>query len=207
MVQILEAKKSKSLEGGPTFTLGNRLARAAWIIVWLTFASWTPRQFAPWRRALLRIFGAQMGARSDVRGTARVWLPSNLYMAAKATIGPDVNVYNMAAISLGEGALVSQNAHLCAGSHDVDDPDFQLIARPISIGAHAWVAADAFIGPGAIIGEGTVVGGRAVAFGALKPWTVYVGNPARPVRARRRGARASLDSGNSDLEGVADVLQ
>jgi tetrahydrodipicolinate N-succinyltransferase len=56
--------------------------------------------------------------------------------------------------------LVSQGVHLCAGTHDFDTPLFQLVAKPITIGAHAWVAAEAFVGPGTRVGEGAVVGHR-----------------------------------------------
>lgn len=172
-------------EGGPSFSLRNRVTRLLWSWVWLIGASWTPAPLHPWRRMLLRAFGARMGRRADVRGSARVWLPANLVMADHALIGPGVTVYNQGPISLGERALVSQGAHLCAGTHDIEDEDFTLLTRPIAIGAHAWIAAEAFIGPGARIGEGAVIGARAVAFGDMKPWTVYAGNPAKEVRARR----------------------
>ncbi|MFT3805088.1 MAG: putative colanic acid biosynthesis acetyltransferase [Burkholderiaceae bacterium] len=185
-MKILDAKQANSLQGGPTFSLGNRLTRAIWILAWLVLASWTPRQAHPWRRFLLRLFGAQMADGSDVRGSARVWYPPNLVMHERAVIGPDVNCYNMGRIVIGRSALVSQGVHLCAGTHDYDDPDFQLQVRPIEIGAHAWVAAEAFIAPGAVIGEGAVVGARAVAFGRIPPWTVYSGNPARKIKERRR---------------------
>lgn len=133
---------------------------------------------------LLRLFGARMGIRSDVRGSARVWLPANLHMADHALIGPEVSCYNQALISVGERALISQGAHLCAGTHNIDDPHFPLVTKPIHIGAHAWVAAEAFVGPGTTIGEGCVLGARAVAFGTLTPWTVYSGNPAVARRQR-----------------------
>nr|WP_301334511.1 putative colanic acid biosynthesis acetyltransferase [Variovorax dokdonensis] len=165
------------------------MVRAAWLVVWAVAASWTPRQLAPWRRLLLRCFGARMAPGSDVRASARVWYPANLSMDERAVIGPQVNVYSMGLIEVGHDALVSQGAHLCAGSHDSDSPEFQLVAKPIRIGAHAWVAAEAFVGPGANVGEGAVVGARAVVFGELQPWTIYSGNPARVIRPRRREGR------------------
>lgn len=184
-VTILDARESAPAQGGPSFSLENRLARVAWIGVWLVGAAWTPRQFAPWRRFLLRCFGARMAPGSDVRASARVWFPAHLEMERGAVIGPGVNVYCMGTISLGEDVLVSQGAHLCAGTHDCDSPEFQLVAKPIRIGARAWIAAEAFVGPGARIGEGAVLGARAVAFGELEPWTIYSGNPAKPIRKRR----------------------
>jgi putative colanic acid biosynthesis acetyltransferase WcaF len=107
-------------------------------------------------------------------------------MARGALIAERVNCYNMAMISLEEGALVSQGAHLCAGNHDIDDPRFQLIARPITLGRKSWIAADAFVAPGVTVGEGAVLGARAAAFRDLQPWTLYIGNPARAKRRRTK---------------------
>lgn len=90
----------------------------------------------------------------------------------------------MALIIIGANAVVSQNAELCAGTHDVEDTDFQLIAKPVIIGDHAWVATGAFVGPGVTIGEGGVLGARAVAFKDVPPWEIHIGNPARLLRKR-----------------------
>jgi putative colanic acid biosynthesis acetyltransferase WcaF len=34
------------------------------------------------------------------------------------------------------------------------------------------------------VGEGAILGARGVALKSLKPWTIYLGNPAQPVRPR-----------------------
>ena len=182
---ILDAAVHDPRDGAPTFSLGNRITRLVWIVCWLVLASWTPRQMASWRRMLLTMFGARMARGSDVRGSARIWLPAFLTMEEGAVIGAGAICYNQAPITLGAGALVSQRAYLCAGSHDIDDPHFQLIARPIVVGARSWIAADAFVGPGTRIGEGAVLGARGVAFGTLEAWTIYTGNPAVAKRRRR----------------------
>jgi putative colanic acid biosynthesis acetyltransferase WcaF len=105
-------------------------------------------------------------------------------MEAGAVLGPRAICYNMAAIVIEEGAIVSQGAHLCGGTHAVDDPSFQLVARPIIIGSGAWIAAEAFVGPGVVAGERSVLGARGVAFSDLIPGVIHVGNPARPLRTR-----------------------
>lgn len=102
-----------------------------------------------------------------------------------ACLGNDVICYTQARITLQERAIVSQGAHLCTGSHDYNDPDFSLFARPINIGKDAWVCADAFIGPGVSVGEGAVLGARAVAFKDLQAWQVYSGNPAQLIKQRQ----------------------
>jgi putative colanic acid biosynthesis acetyltransferase WcaF len=90
----------------------------------------------------------------------------------------------MARITLGAYAVVSQDAALCAGTHEIDEPAMQLVVKPIRLGAHSWIAAGAFVGPGVSVGEGAVLGARGVAFKDLKAWSVYIGNPATFLRNR-----------------------
>jgi putative colanic acid biosynthesis acetyltransferase WcaF len=181
----LDYAVSKPLKGGPSFTLKNRLIRAIWNIVWVLAASWTPPCMYRWRRMLLMLFGAKMGWPSDVRGSARVWYPPLLEMLDGALIAERVICYNQAKIVLGKYALVSQGAHLCAGTHNIDDPNFQLVAKPISLGKYSWIATEAFVGPGVTIGNYAVLGARAVTFKDVDEGMVFVGNPARFLRKRK----------------------
>jgi putative colanic acid biosynthesis acetyltransferase WcaF len=170
--------------GGATFPLSHRLRRFAWNVVWMGLGYWTPPPLHAWRRLLLRAFGAKITAKSYIYGGVHIWYPPNLEMADYACLAAGVDCYCMDKISLGERALVSQRAFLCAGTHEIADPEFPLVTKPIHIGAEAWVAADAFVGPGVVVGKGAILGARGVAFRDLEPWTVYVGNPAKPLKRR-----------------------
>jgi len=185
-LSILDAKATKSLEGGPSFTFRNRVIRSIWNFVWLTLASWTPPPFRLFRIALLRLFGADVAWSANVYSSAQIWFPPNLIMREYSCLGRGVNCYCMALITLEKYAIISQGAHLCTGTHDIEDPDFQLYAKPIHIGAKAWIAAEAFIGPGVTVHDGAVVGARAVLFKDADPNGVYVGNPAILIRNRSR---------------------
>ena len=165
-------------------SLANRLYRAAWGITWLLLARWTPPPFRPWRRLLLRLFGARMHVGSDVSSTAHVWSPRNLVVGRYSAIGLGAHVYSMAPIEIGDFVVISQRAHLCAGTHETATAAMQLEARPIRIGDHAWIAAEAFVGPGVSVGDGVVLGARGVAVRDLAPWAIYAGNPARRIRDR-----------------------
>jgi putative colanic acid biosynthesis acetyltransferase WcaF len=183
---ILNAARSGSRHGGPSFTLRHRVVRAAWVVAWTLLAAWTPAPLHGWRALLLRLFGARLADNARVHGSARIWYPPNLVMEENALIGPRVICYSMAPVRIGCSAVVSQGAHLCAGTHAIDDPFFQLVARPIVIGPSAWIAAEAFVGPGVVVGEGAVLGARGVAFIDLPAWTVHAGNPARLTGQRQR---------------------
>lgn len=174
------------LLGGATFELRHRLARVAWSTCWLLFARWTPPQLQPLRRLVLRAFGADIHPTAMVRSSVKIWWPGNLKMGVRASMGPGAICYNVAPVTIEDFAIVSQRAHLCTGTHDIDDPDFPLRARPISIGRSAWVAAEAFVGPGVRIGQGAVLAARAVTFRSLDEWTVYGGNHAKPLRSRKK---------------------
>ena len=189
---ILDARHTTPMTGGASFTLANRLERTAWRIAWTLLARWTPPMLSPWRILLLRLFGAEIGPGAAIAASATVWRPRHLRLGRHSSIGPGVDCYCMAPVSIGERTIVSQRAFLCAGSHDVADPDFQLIARPIAIGDDVWIAAEAFVGPGVEIGDGAVLAARGAAFSSLEPWTVYRGNPAAPLKPRRWRRTASV---------------
>lgn len=173
--------------GGATFTLSHRLERLAWHVAWLAVIAWTPARLMPWRRLVLTAFGAKIARTAMIRSSVRIWYPRHLSVGAHASMGPGVICYNVAAITIGDEAIVSQRAHLCTGSHDVDQPSFPLVSGPITIGRRAWIAAEAFVGPGVTVGEGAVLGARGVAFGDLSDGIVHVGNPATARRPRRLG--------------------
>lgn len=183
-MQLLDARAARSHDGGPSFSLSHRLYRAAWALVWCLLAAWTPPPFHRWRIFLLNLFGAAAHPTCHVYASTRIWFPRHLRMGARSSLGPEVKCYSMAQITLGERAIVSQGATLCAGTHDVADRHFQLLVRPITLGADAWVAAEAFVGPGVSLGEGAVLGARGVAFKDLEPWTIYVGNPCAAIKPR-----------------------
>jgi putative colanic acid biosynthesis acetyltransferase WcaF len=111
-------------------------------------------------------------------------IPWNLKIGEDATVGNKVILYALGAIEIGAKATISQNAHLCAGTHDYRKPDFPLLKTPISIGEGAWVCADAFIGPNLSIGDFAIVGARAVVVRNVAPGTVVAGNPAREIGRR-----------------------
>ncbi|WP_417247855.1 hypothetical protein [Celeribacter sp.] len=175
---IIKAKAGEIFPRAASFSLRNRLERLAFSVAWLLLARWTPPPMHGLRRGLLRLFGAQIGTGAHIYSSARIWHPKNLVMADDAAIGPRAQIYNMGTITIGKHAVISQGAHLCAGTHDHRVRNFQLLAKPIVIGDGAWVAAEAFVGPGVTVGADAVAGARAVCTRDLAPNTVYAGNPA-----------------------------
>lgn len=163
---------------------GEKLKRLLWALVQATLFRGSFHTMNGWRAMLLRLFGARVGKPVMIRRTVRIECPWNLTIGNNVAVGDRAMLYALGPITLGDRVTISQNAHLCAGTHDFDQPHMPLIRPPITIERDAWIAADAFVGPGITIQEGAILGARACAFSDLEPWTIYGGNPAKEIRKR-----------------------
>ena len=175
----------------PAFSSRDRLRRLTWNLCWALFYRMSPRPLHSWRSFLLRSFGAKMGPNCHFYPASKVWAPWNLICADQVSAGDGAEIYNPAPVTLGSHAILSQDAYVCAATHDYDDPAFPLLAFAMSIGPYAWVCARASLAPGVTMGEGAVLGLGSVATRDLEPWTVYAGVPAVRVKERKHSRSAA----------------
>ncbi len=166
------------------WTFREKVFRAVWMVVGRPIFRLSFHNWYGFRASLLRLFGAKVGRGTRLRPTVNVEIPWNLDIRDGVTVGDHAILYSLGTITIGERTIVSQYAHLCAGTHDHNDRRFPLIRDPITIGSDAWIGADAFVGPNVTIGRLSVLGARSSAYRSLSPETVYVGNPARALKRR-----------------------
>ena len=69
---------------------------------------------------------------------------------------------------------------------EADEPAFfdRRRSSPVVIGHDVWIGHGVVVLPGRTIGTGAVVGAGAIVTRDVDPYTIVVGNPARPVRRR-----------------------
>jgi putative colanic acid biosynthesis acetyltransferase WcaF len=158
--------------------------RILWACVWHTVWKLAWRRVPTLRPLLLRAFGADVGLRSGFDGSTRIEMQWLLRVGNHCSIGPRVTIYNLGSVCVGDNTVISQDAYLCAGTHDYTVPGYPLKRTKITVGNWVWIAAGAFIGPGVTVGDGAVAGARAVVTKDVPPWTVVAGNPARPIKKR-----------------------
>lgn len=163
----------------------NKLARLLWQVAGLLLFRPSPWFWHAPRRALLRLFGAQVGKHVQIMPSVQIWAPWNLALGDYATVGSGVDLYDVDRIEIGAHATVSQRAFLCTATHDVDHPNMPLKTAPIRIGAGAWVCAEAYVHPGVAIGVDAVAGVRAVVLHDVPPGQIVGGNPAKFIRLRK----------------------
>jgi len=163
---------------------GMKIRRILWAGVEATLFHCSFHTMNRWRCFLLRLFGAKIGKRCVIRRTVRVYYPWLLEMGDMCIVGDKAELYNLGKITLGDRSMVSQEAYLCAGTHDYTQASLPLLRVPVTIGKEAWVCARAFIGPGVTVGEGAVVAACAVAVKNVDPWMIVGGNPAKVIKRR-----------------------
>jgi putative colanic acid biosynthesis acetyltransferase WcaF len=162
------------------------IRRRLWLLVQATLFRMSPRRSHRLRRMLLRMFGAKLTQTSKIKSTARVTHPWLLTMRENSFIGDNCEIYNLGPITIGHHTVISQNSHLCAGSHDYTKSNLPLLRSSITIGNGVWICADAFIGPDVTIGDNVIVGARAVVTRDVPPGVIVAGNPAKIIRERPR---------------------
>ncbi len=165
------------------YTPTDYLRRALWALVQPLWRL-SPRWCWAWRCWLLRWFGARIGPAVRFYPAARIHQPWNLVIGPRSTIAWGVTLYALGPIRIGADVVISQGAHLCAGSHDIRDPGFPLRKLSITVADAVWIAAEAFIGPDVTLAERAVVGARAVVMRDVPAGAVVAGNPARVVGQR-----------------------
>jgi putative colanic acid biosynthesis acetyltransferase WcaF len=163
---------------------GSAVRRLGWLLVnAFIFRSDLPFP-SGFKCALLRAFGASVGSGVVIKPNVNIKYPWFLKIGSHAWIGEGAWIDNLAAVSVGDHACISQGAYLLTGNHDYKSERFDLIIKPISIEDGAWVGAKAIVTPGTILKTHAIVTTGSVIGGATEAYMIYRGNPAQPVRRR-----------------------
>ena len=128
---------------------------------------------------------------------------------ARTTIGSFVHIGSFTSITGGgefvmeDFAGLSGGIRVYTGNEDylggsltnpaVPHPYRVPIRSFVHIKKHAIIGANSVILPGVTIGEGAVVGANSLVTKDCKPWTIYVGSPAKPFRPRPRDRILELE--------------
>lgn len=168
------------------YSSGENAERVLWWLVQRVLFRLSPRPWHGLRARMLRLFGAEIPEPGKVVifPTVSVTFPSKLSLAPRSMVGPGVTLYNLAQVTLKRGANVSQNCHICCGTHDYTQWAMPVVARPIIIGENSWLGADVFVGPGVEIGDLCVIGARSVVVKDMPARKVCAGNPCRVLKER-----------------------
>jgi putative colanic acid biosynthesis acetyltransferase WcaF len=154
----LAARRGRPYDKGRGFA-----AQAMWVAVsTLIFTQvWCPNLM---RCAILRWFGAEIGAGVLIKQRVRIQWPWKLVIGENSWVGTDVELYNLDTIVIGSDVCISQQTYLCTGSHDRRSPTFEFDNGPIVIENGVWLCARTTVLRGVTVGANSVVGATALVF-------------------------------------------
>jgi putative colanic acid biosynthesis acetyltransferase WcaF len=159
--------------------------RLLWFFVYPVFFRYSPRLIYSWRNFILRLLGAKIGKGVKIYPSAKITYPWLLELGDNVVISWNVEIYNLGYIKIGEKTVISQNVHLCAGTHNYQSKKFELIRSSIKIGKNVWIAADAFVGPNVVISDYSILSSRTVLMKSIESHSIYGGNPAGFIKKCR----------------------
>jgi acetyltransferase-like isoleucine patch superfamily enzyme len=141
-----------------------------------------------------RVLAWTMGDDVHLGRGLRLQNARGLTLGDRVVINSNVSLDLRGGLAIGNDVAIASGTTILTADHDPDSATRRYRARRVTIGDRAWVASNVLLLPGCTVGEGAVVGAGAVASGRLEPWTIYTGNPARPVRSRSHEAQLRLDA-------------
>jgi putative colanic acid biosynthesis acetyltransferase WcaF len=174
---------------------------ALWLVVSLVLFRMCPLCLSSLKCAVLRLFGARVGAGVIIKPEVKITFPWKLTLGDNVWLGEQCWLLALAPIEISGNVCISQRAFLCTGNHNFRSPAFDLITRPIRVEAGAWVGACAFVGPGVTVGTHAVLTAGSVAAKNLDPWRIYYGNPAVCVKERSLQEAEELKPQAGDIRG------
>lgn len=160
-----------------------------WIRSWGRRLMASPELLRQWRiQSSLRRRGTAIGEACFVADRSGfTGAPSLLSIGEGSFIGR-VKIGIHASVCIGSHVCINDDTELLTASHDVASPTWETITAPIVIEDHAWIAKRCIILPGVTVGMGAVVGAGAVVSKDVSPYSIVVGNPARPIKRQRNPA-------------------
>lgn len=133
---------------------------------------------------LLKLYGAKLAAGVVIKPYVNIKYPWKLTLGKNVWLGEKVWIDNLANVSIGDNACISQGAMLLCGNHNYKKSTFDLIIGEITIEEGVWIGAQSVVCPGITCASHAVLSVNSVAVKNLEAYTIYQGNPAIAIRKR-----------------------
>lgn len=156
------------------------MCSGAWFKTWAKRVQQLPSMLKQgWFHARLRQQGAQVDGMTFLSDAGLISGRLELFAAGAHSFIGRAELAVHAPLTIGNCVCINDGVKILTASHDVGDPAWAGIAKPIVIEDYVWIATNALILPGVILGRGAVVAAGAVVTKDVPPCGIVAGNPAR----------------------------
>lgn len=138
-----------------------------------------------WRRFILRLGGAKIGAGSSIHVGCRFFSLKKLKIGKDSIIGHRVFLDGRAPLKIGNHVDIASEVMIYNSKHDINDEEFRPVEEPVEIGDYVFIGPRVIIQPGVRIGDGAIVAAGAVVTKDISPRKIVGGVPAREIGERK----------------------
>lgn len=183
---MLKDKYGQALTGDEIIQKGGRRVYSIVqdiVLMVLRWSGYIP--FHSFRKFMYRLAGVQIGQGSSIHMWCNFYDPKNVSIGEDTILGDHAFLDGRAPLKIGNHVAFASSVMIYNSHHDVDDPEFKAIQKPVVIEDYVFVGPRAIILPGVTIGRGAVVAAGAVVTRDVEPFTVVGGVPAVEIRKRQ----------------------
>jgi acetyltransferase-like isoleucine patch superfamily enzyme len=144
---------------------------------------------------LKHIFRMDISAKVVIYSWDTIRAPWNISVGEGTIIGNDAYLDGRNYLKIGRNVNISGRATIHTEQHDINDSYFRSLQSGgmVTIEDRAWVSSNTIILPGVKVGEGAVLAAGAVMTKDAEPFSIYVGIPAKKIKARNNELKYEFD--------------
>lgn len=149
----------------------------------LTWVGFVPIHFV--RRLFYKAAGLKMGKGSTFHYGARFYQPNNIEIGNDTIIGDNCFLDGRAPLKIGDHVDIASQVLIYNSQHDINDPAFHAIEKPVVVKDYVFIGPRAIILPGVTVKKGAVVAAGAVVTKDVEEYKVVGGVPAQEISERK----------------------
>lgn len=152
--------------------------------IWLVWVlSYLPSHIL--RRLIFKFAGVTIGKNTTFHVGTRFYEPKNITVGEGTVIGNSATLDGRDTLSIGSHVDIASEVMIYNSQHDLHDPKFGAIDKPVAIKDYVFIGPRAIILPGVTIGKGAVVAAGAVVTKDVAENTIVGGVPAKIISQRQ----------------------
>lgn len=129
--------------------------------------------------------GVRIGRGSTIHTGAIVYDPRGIEVGEDTIVGERSVLDGRDRLIIGNHVAISSEVMIYNSQHDVHDPSFKAITKPVRVDDYVFIGPRAIILPGITIGRGAVVAAGAIVTKDVEPFTIVAGVPAVKIGERK----------------------
>jgi len=133
---------------------------------------------------VLKLFGAKLGKNILIKPSVNIKYPWFLDIGDNCWVGENVWIDNLGKVKIGNNVCLSQGVMLLTGNHNYKKTSFDLMIGEITFEDGVWVGAKSVVCPGVTMKSHSILTVGSVLTTDAEPYTIYQGNPAKPIKKR-----------------------